>query len=439
MNKFQNDQVQGNGHDRDDPQDQKDHLGADAEHENQEDQRQQQNHQKSPARPLRIVSLKAFFLFIDHFPKSVLSGQNFHGGGQGKPLPGHAFLFTDHQARLLQLCVEHPVQVQHQRPDAQPDEKCHRKEQGQNAHVLPIIAVIHAEGRFPHGVDPIGEREQRVKPLEKVRRHLDGIGSRRARYLQDHKEDAERFPYVLKGNGQGIDQVDIDKGYQQSRPQESRCVFALGPQKANVADADDQSLHQPYGDEQKPPAEVCLCGRQVPPPQPFILIHLHAEDGDEDDAADPYGEIGIKRRHSRSIVFHRVQAFRGQVHRRRDEAGHLRLVDPLSVQQLRQASIAGRAFKGEKVCLCLFQSLIHLVQGTFHLFHGGFHPPQTGLDLIQNSVHLLYGRADSGQRSCQSARVKGYGIQTFVQPWQNSGLIVLFHLRQISLAGLHGL
>ena len=112
VNILQTDQIQRDADDGSDPEYQKDQTRVDAEHQNQENQRNYKNAEKSPPYARFVFRFKAIGSLFEFFSKILLIRQDLYNGGQADiGTPDAAAFFADHQIRCRQLFVEHQIEV----------------------------------------------------------------------------------------------------------------------------------------------------------------------------------------------------------------------------------------------------------------------------------------------------------------------------------------
>ena len=109
MNIFQTDEIKRNAYDGGDPEYQEDHLGINAEHKHQENERDHKDSQKSPSDSLLIANLKFCRFFIQLRLKLLLPCKHTHHRRQAYPLIWYPVFFTEHQVRLCQFLVKKQI------------------------------------------------------------------------------------------------------------------------------------------------------------------------------------------------------------------------------------------------------------------------------------------------------------------------------------------
>ena len=109
---FQADQIQRDSNDGSDPEYQKDQPRVDAEHQDQENQRDYKNTEKTPPYARFVFRFKAIGALFEFFSEILLIGKDFYNGGQADiGTSDAAAFFADHQIRCRQLFVEHQIEV----------------------------------------------------------------------------------------------------------------------------------------------------------------------------------------------------------------------------------------------------------------------------------------------------------------------------------------
>ena len=172
------------------------------------------------------------------------------------------------------------------------NDKC-RDNKKRNLHeVLEIEVPIKSADCFTHGCDAVGKRKPRVNGLEKAGHHFNGIKACRTRNLQDNEEYTEGLADMLECNGKRINKSDVDNGFNDAGKDKSSRTYALNLQK-QISDTADGCLKDCKKHHQKPSAEIALPGSKA---SDVFMVHFKLIDGDKNNATNPKGEIGVKRR-----------------------------------------------------------------------------------------------------------------------------------------------
>ena len=304
-----------------------------------------------------------------------------------------------------QLLVEHEVQIEIAAPDAQPDGEPQGHEQkSQQQHVVQVVRSVEAADGLAHGVDGVGEGQQRMNELEKVRHHLDGEHARRAGNLHDEQNDRDGLPDVPKRVGQREHEVHVHEHREQSRADEGRRALALNPE-GQIAHAADEPHGQPAHHVEQPASEVGLHGGELRQP---LRIDAQLHHGHEDETGHPQGQIREEGGDAAAVVLHGVHQLRVQGHGRGHEgADLLRVGLQIPGQVLHGGGVLQRGQVGER----LLQVRLHGAQG---IGSGGkrcLGRGQRVAELLQNGPCLGERRGQPAQGSFQGAAGFHQGIQ----------------------------
>ena len=129
-------------------------------------------------------------------------------------------------------------------------------------------------------------------------------------------EDAQRFADIAKRLHERVDEVHVRERAHGPCQHEQRRVRAIDAEQ-DVDAADHLRLQQRQDDEQHPTAEVALAGRGLGKARDFDF-----HERDQDKAADPQGQVRVKRGHARAVVRNGENLLGDHLHGRGDERAH---------------------------------------------------------------------------------------------------------------------
>ena len=324
------DEHRAEGDEADDPDDEPERLARGHEHDHGEADGQGEQGDEAPADDLGVDELELRRARRDLASVGVVVEKGADDGRDLVVLDGDAVLLADHEVGLGELLVEQRVDVEQVPPPTHADEQRGDHEEEQHEEVVGVVVAVVARDGLAHGVDAVGEGQPRVYGLEEARHHLDGVGAGRAGNLQNDEKDAERLADVLEGDGEGIDDVDVDERLDNAGEDEGLGVEALDAH-GEVADAADDRLEGAEQYEEHPAAEVALPRLEL---SDALVVDLNLVDGHEHEAPDPEGEVGVEGRHARAVVGYGVDGLVVELDWRRHERGDAVRVDAEEARDL---------------------------------------------------------------------------------------------------------
>ena len=112
---------------------------------------------------------------------------------------------------------------------------------------------------------------------------------------------------MLEGQCQCINDIDIHKRAKYTRADKYDRMDALYFQQDQVTQTHNKSLDRSQYDKQQPSAKICAGGRKIG--HFFIFVYFLLQNRNQDQTTNPQCQIGVKRCHAGTIIFHIIQYF----------------------------------------------------------------------------------------------------------------------------------
>ena len=153
-----------------------------------------------------------------------------------------------------------------------------------------------------HGVDAVGERQERIDRLEHRAGHLDGECAARTTDLHDQQHDSERLADIAKRNRKRVDDIGEHETRDPASQHKLQRVVALNAKEQDVARTHERCLQQSQTAKEQVTTQVDLVQAHGDELVDKLVVNRDLHHGRQYDRADPERQNRVERRHGRTVV-----------------------------------------------------------------------------------------------------------------------------------------
>ena len=157
-----------------------------------------------------------------------------------------------------------------------------------------------------HGVDAVGERQERIDRLEHGAGHLDGERAARTADLHDQQHDGERLADIAKRNRKRVDDIGEHETRDPARQHKLQRVVALDAKEQDVARTHERCLQQGQTAKEQVAAQVDLVQAHGDEFVDKLIVNRDLHHGRQHNRAHPERQNRVERCHGRTVVADRI-------------------------------------------------------------------------------------------------------------------------------------
>ena len=157
-----------------------------------------------------------------------------------------------------------------------------------------------------HGVDAVGERQERIDRLEHGAGHLDGERAARTADLHDQQHDGERLADIAKRNRKRVDDIGEHETRDPARQHKLQRVVALDAKEQDVARTHERCLQQGQTAKEQVAAQVDLVQAHGDELVDKLIVNRDLHHGRQHNRAHPERQNRVERCHGRTVVADRI-------------------------------------------------------------------------------------------------------------------------------------
>ena len=157
-----------------------------------------------------------------------------------------------------------------------------------------------------HGVDAVGERQERIDRLEHGAGHLDGERTARTANLHDQQHDGERLADIAKRHRERVDDIGEHEARDPARQHKLQRVVALNAKEQDVTRAHERRLQQGQAAKEQVTSQVDLVQAHGDELVDELVVNRDLHHGCKHDRTDPQRQNRVERRHGRTVVADRI-------------------------------------------------------------------------------------------------------------------------------------